>query len=212
MKGTLYVITNKVNGKQYIGKTYKTVEERFLIHVQDSKKERNKNRKLYQAMNEFGVDNFYIMEIGQYEESELERKEIEYIHYYDTYRNGYNQTLGGDGKRYVETPDEEFVRLYRELGTLKAVAKVTRHDVKTIRGILHSYGITIDSKMGSKTNSKAVKINELNLSFNSIGECATFMIENNYTKAKKASGVRGCIGRVLTGKRTSYNGLTFSYE
>lgn len=212
MKGTLYVITNKVNGKQYIGKTYKTVEERFLIHVQDSKRERNQNRKLYQAMNEFGVDNFYIQAIGQYEEKELEYKEMEYIHYYDTYRNGYNQTLGGDGKRYVETPDEEFVRLYHKLGTLKAVSRETGHDVKTIRGVLRSCGITIDSRMGSKTNSKTVKINELNLSFNSIGECATFMIENNYTKTKKASGVRGCIGRVLTGKRASYNGLTFSYE
>ena len=76
MKGTLYVITNKVNGKQYIGKTYKTVEERFLIHVQDSKRERNQNRKLYQAMNEFGVDNFYIQAIGQYEEKETHDSDL----------------------------------------------------------------------------------------------------------------------------------------
>lgn len=98
MKGTLYVITNKVNGKQYIGKTYKQVHERFNQHVFDSRRERNKGRKLYQAMNEFGVDNFCIQTIGQYEEKELEHKEMEYIYYYDTYRNGYNETLGGDGK------------------------------------------------------------------------------------------------------------------
>ena len=36
----IYVITNDINGKQYVGKTNNNIEERFREHVRDSRKER----------------------------------------------------------------------------------------------------------------------------------------------------------------------------
>ena len=48
----IYKITNLINGKVYIGKTSeKTIEERFKIHIKDSKKEHCEKRPLYDAMN-----------------------------------------------------------------------------------------------------------------------------------------------------------------
>lgn len=206
MKGTLYVITNRVNGMQYVGKTYKSVHERFKQHIFDSRKERNKGRKLYQAMNEFGADNFCIQAIGQYEEKELEYKEMEYIYYYDTYRNGYNETLGGDGKRYIDTPDEEFVRLYHELGTVKKVAEATGHDIGWISRILKNNDITVEH--GSN---KPISINNTDLVFNSVTECAKYLIENKITSSTNLRQTTKSISRVLTGKRKNYLKMTFSY-
>lgn len=207
MIGTLYVITNRVNGMQYVGKTYKTVEERFQEHIRDSRRKRNENRKLYQAMNEFGVDNFYILEIGQYEESELEQKEIEYIYFYNTYRNGYNQTLGGDGKRYIDTPDEEFVRLYHELGAVKAVSRYTGHDSKWISRILKRNGVVIKGN----NSTKSIQIEETGDVFGSVIECANYLIENKMTKSNNPVQVTKYISRALTGKRGTYLNMTFKY-
>lgn len=205
MKGTLYVITNKVNGKQYIGKTYKTVEERFLIHVQDSKRKQHQGRKLYRAMNEFGADNFHIQAIGQYEEKELEYKEMEYIYYYDTYRNGYNETLGGDGKRYIDTPDEEFVRLYHELGTITKVAELTGHDAGWISTIIKNSGAKV-----SRNGRKPIRINELGVEFDDLQDCSNWLIANGLAGTTVKNYVSSSIRRVLKGERKKYCGLTFT--
>lgn len=36
----IYVITNTINQRKYVGKTEKTVEERFRQHIKDSQKNR----------------------------------------------------------------------------------------------------------------------------------------------------------------------------
>lgn len=55
----IYVITNDVNGKQYVGKTNKSISKRFKEHISDSKKERCEKRPLYSAMNKYGVEHFH---------------------------------------------------------------------------------------------------------------------------------------------------------
>jgi hypothetical protein len=49
-------------------------------------------------MNKYGSTHFYIELIEECPLEELAKKEIYWIGYYDTYHNGYNATLGGDGK------------------------------------------------------------------------------------------------------------------
>ena len=56
----IYVITNDVNGKQYVGKTNFSLERRFREHIADSKRERCNKRPLYSAMNKYGVEHFHI--------------------------------------------------------------------------------------------------------------------------------------------------------
>ena len=38
MKGSVYLIENKINHKVYIGKTYLTIKERWKEHIKESKK------------------------------------------------------------------------------------------------------------------------------------------------------------------------------
>ena len=65
----IYKITNLINNKIYIGKTNRTIEERFKEHCNEYKKERSEKRPLYNAMNKYGIENF---KIEQIEECSLE--------------------------------------------------------------------------------------------------------------------------------------------
>ena len=56
----IYKITNIKNSKFYIGKTNRTIEERFKEHCKDYKKRDYEKRPLYTAMRKYGAENFSI--------------------------------------------------------------------------------------------------------------------------------------------------------
>ena len=94
----IYKITNKINGKVYIGQTIRPVEYRFNRHMNDALNN-ILDTHFARAIRKYGVDAFIIetLEDGIDSSDELNKKEIEYIEKYDSYYNGYNSTLGGDG-------------------------------------------------------------------------------------------------------------------
>ena len=59
MVGTVYKMTNTINNDFYIGVTSRSSKSRFAEHKYNAFK-RNSKSKLYQAMREFGADNFDI--------------------------------------------------------------------------------------------------------------------------------------------------------
>lgn len=89
------MLTNTVNNKKYIGQTIQPFENRLAQHKYKSKAE---NLPLYNSIKKYGWDNFK-KEIIDHAESkdDLCEKEIYYINKYDTVKNGYNMTLGGEG-------------------------------------------------------------------------------------------------------------------
>lgn len=98
----IYCITNDINGKQYVGKTNRTVEKRFGEHRKDMKREGTKNFPLYRAMNKYGVDHFHITSLEKCLPDESCEREIYWIDKLDTYHNGYNATKGGDGAQRLD--------------------------------------------------------------------------------------------------------------
>lgn len=57
----IYIIKNTVNNKVYIGKTCKSIKERFTEHIYFAKTaEYRFKRVLYLAMNKYGIDKFYV--------------------------------------------------------------------------------------------------------------------------------------------------------
>ena len=101
--GFVYKITNNINGKSYIGKTETDPVRRYKKHWNESRKESKKHRPLYRAFKKYGIKNFTleILESSVYGE-QLCKREIYYIDKYDTFRNGYNCTSGGEGKSYLD--------------------------------------------------------------------------------------------------------------
>lgn len=147
--GWIYKITNKVNGKAYIGKTeLQNPYDRWKEHKHDYQRRKIEKRPLYSAMNKYGVDNFEFNVIGEYNDGqELCSKEREYIEKYRTYVgfgdcNGYNATLGGDGKSYIQLDEEEVIKTHMENGYISGVtAKIYHVDPWTIRKILQKHNI-----------------------------------------------------------------------
>ena len=100
--GYIYCITNILNQKKYIGKTTKTVEQRFKEHCNDSKRKRCEKRPLYNAMNKYGINNFIVETLKECDNDKLEKYEQYYIKKFNTYgHTGYNATKGGDGSIYM---------------------------------------------------------------------------------------------------------------
>lgn len=91
----IYKITNLVNGKVYIGQTIKGFNKRKRTHVYELLNNRHNNKKLQNAWNKYGSKNFEFSIIEFCEESALDEKERYYIQKYNSFRFGYNMTIGG---------------------------------------------------------------------------------------------------------------------
>lgn len=94
----IYHFTNQTNQKKYIGKT-NNIEHRIEQHLSALRKNKHHSVKLQRAVNKYGLDNFQFTyrEVEVQDENELNLLEIQEIEKYDSYSNGYNETLGGDG-------------------------------------------------------------------------------------------------------------------
>ena len=103
----IYLITNQINKKRYIGKTQKGYKTRFDQHCK-SYDQGNRNY-ISCAINKYGKDNFKIELIAQVEDDSWEFWESFYIQEYKTmyYQNGYNLTLGGDSNPMDEPITKE---------------------------------------------------------------------------------------------------------
>lgn len=139
----IYKIVNRVNGKLYIGKTQFSIERRFQEHIRASKKENCANRPLYKAMKKYGIDNFYVELIE--ETNNPEEREQFWIKYYNSYVGfsncqGYNATLGGDGKAYIDR--EPIIELFQQGLTQREISSLLGYDAHTIRVALNEAGIS----------------------------------------------------------------------
>jgi len=95
----VYKLTNIIDGKSYIGQTTRTVEERVLEHFKYHLKPDRGCRKLSFAIKKYGVENFKIETIDTADSLEdLNNKEIYWIEYYNSMKNGYNLSSGGNGR------------------------------------------------------------------------------------------------------------------
>ena len=100
--GYIYKITNLINNKIYIGQTNITIEERFKQHCYNSFNHKigkdEYDYPLHKAIRKYGQGNFQIEILEECDCKLLNQKEKEYIKQFNSYYNGYNATLGGDGQ------------------------------------------------------------------------------------------------------------------
>ena len=107
----IYAIRNILNGKMYIGKTeHANPEKRYKRHLTDAHKKRCKERALYRAINKYGAENFEFQVLEEVSTENVNQKEQHYIALYNTYHNGYNETIGGEGIPYVHEKNRSFIK------------------------------------------------------------------------------------------------------
>lgn len=101
---TVYLITNKINGKTYIGITRFSSHKRWLEHVYTAS--RSPRTRLHRAIKKYGVENFSITEVACAiaEPAMVERDVIK------SFSPEYNQTNGGEitsGRRILKETAEK---------------------------------------------------------------------------------------------------------
>ena len=176
----IYKITNDINQKIYVGKTERTVEERFLEHCRAFKRESCEKRPLYSAMRKYGIEHFHIELIE--ETDNPEEREIYWIEKLGSFKNGYNATLGGDGKKYLDY--DLIVDIYKEIKNQKEVAKYLNISEKTVRKILQGRKIqTVAPKIGNKPVSCLDRDGNFISHFESCGDGARWVASQRVSKA-----------------------------
>lgn len=134
----IYKITNKINGKIYIGKTCRDIQTRWREH----KSRANQKEKFYlhNAIHKYGPENFSIEEIDKTENiEEINILEQKWINYYNsTDKNkGYNLTNGGDGIQKYNW--DEFRKLWDEGYSVKEISKIYNCYRGTVGDALKNY-------------------------------------------------------------------------
>lgn len=200
----IYQITNDINDKIYIGKTETSLEQRFKQHCKDSQTKRCENRPLYRAMQKYGIEHFSISLIEQTDQPEI--REIFWIEKLGTYKYGYNATLGGDGKRYLDY--DRIIEKYLILQNQKKVAEELNIDVGTIRKVLHERKIPINKSPSLKKPVKQYsKDGQELLTFPSCTEGARWLLDQQITQAQLGTVVNKITECANHKRKSAYNYL-----
>lgn len=94
LQSGIYIIINNINQKCYIGQS-KDIKARFKQHKSENYRKHHCDKALYKAFDKYNIKNFSFSVIDFCQIDKLDKCEIYWIKYYNSYRNGYNRTIGG---------------------------------------------------------------------------------------------------------------------
>lgn len=150
MKGFIYKITNKVNGKSYIGQTRYSVEFRYRQHL------RKTSPAMAYDIKKYGVEAFECETLEECDYKDLDSREIYYIDKYNTFYEGYNRQRGGKNREYAQvvTDDkyDEIVGLYKSGFSVNKIGELYGVDKSVIGRILTTLGVKLKDPKRIKIN------------------------------------------------------------
>ena len=127
----IYKVTNIINNKIYIGMTTNKLNIRKAAHYSCLKK--NKLGKFHKALLKYPKEIFQWEQIDTADTiEELKQKEIYWVENYNSYKKGYNSTLGGDnnamlGKHHSKETKQKISLWGKENGAFKG----KHHSIET---------------------------------------------------------------------------------
>lgn len=215
----IYMIKNKISGKIYIGQTSTTLKMRMSRHFTVANCNANATG-IDGAIRKYGKDNFSAEVICECNKEELNEKEKHYISLFQSNnrKKGYNLTVGGQDWSGLHLDEKEVINKYNELHSINDTAAYYNCCIRCISDILHKHNVYIYKPKGKIENlrpdigpTKPIKINELDIHFKSIKECAEWFIKKDYCKVKILKYAMKGICNALKNKRKTYHSFTFSY-
>ena len=241
--GYIYLITNKINGMQYVGQTSRDIPTRFDEHCYDDRS----NSKIHQAIKTEGVSNFQVQELEKVPLEQLDEREKYWIKKLNTRISGYNCTDGGSSQiRYYNQlliVENGFIIDSKE-ALAREMARVASWSFNTVKEKITQ---VVDTKntfcdyhfqyckaspeeltdivdlenwiktLNQRFQGKRIHCEELNLDFNTTGEAARWLLDNNKyfgTSKMPIQNIVSAIGRHLHGKTSQVDcvgGLHFCY-
>lgn len=206
--GFIYKVTNKENGKVYIGLTTHTVEWRWRGHLYGAFNELAQKRcHFHNAIRKYGIDAFTVEAIEEVPEKELPEREKYWIAFYDSFNNGYNSNEGGTSWRKYS--DKEIKGLWDEGYSCTDIAQILGTGRGTIITRLH----------GLKVDEEEIRKRSLDTIARKCGHPVyEYDIDGNFVKsyisllgASKATGInKSQISAVVDGKAYQAHGKRWS--
>lgn len=119
----IYKITNKQNGKVYIGQSRNIASRWYQHKLSAQKPKRGDDHHFVSALKKYGADEFTFEVLEKCKVEELNDREIYWIAYYNSTNEniGYNYQIGGKRQQYVKN-----VTVSGKL-TLSQVEEITQH-------------------------------------------------------------------------------------
>jgi hypothetical protein len=163
-------------------------------------------------MNKYGIEHFHIETLE--ETNNPEERETYWIEQKQSFKYGYNATMGGDGKKYIDY--DLVIATYSKLQNLNKTAQALNICVDTVHNILVANKIQIKSSQEILKEVASVPVHMYNLqdeyirTFASSHEAARYMIENNLTGCKHST-IRQHISEVCKGRRKTAAKFIWKY-
>ena len=227
-KGIIYVYFNKAKyekegiEKYYVGQTIGTMEQRAR---KDGRgygwDDLNYNSKFARSIRKWGWDAFEGRVLEEVDEEDLNELEKFYIKYFDSYKNGYNTTLGGEGVRgynpYANKTEEEKEEIKEKKSKLLSITNKKRfQDSKEREKISvgnkkrwknQEYREKMTGELNS--NAKSVYCNELDIVFSYTKLAEKYCVNVLNIKIGKIRNV--CNGKLKSSGRYNDTKLTWSW-
>ena len=237
MTGYIYKFTNRINDKVYIGQTY-NLQTRLNSH---KSKALNTKNKFYNAVRKYGWENFELSILSTITANTkeelsalLDKLEIEYIKQYNSYKSGYNSTLGGHSKRGYKL-SEEFSdkcksRTYsddtRKKMSISAKNRIISEETRLkLRNSAIKRNFSKYRELTTSSRNKAIKralgvpVLQLDINFNIINRFdsisdAIKYIKNSISPNLSLVGIRKGLSRHCTDetKKLLYKGFVWKYD
>ena len=197
-KNVIYLYTNKINGKMYVGKT-NNFKRRHYRHFHDED-----CIILKKAFDKYGIENFEMLPIVTFTainrdvlDKVLNFLECFYIKKYNTFINGYNATIGGEGRSGYTTTKET----REKISKAKMGHACSEHVKKTNRKCLTDRELW---KLSEKPVLQYDLDGRFYRKYESIAQAADALINDGIASGKSTS-VRCSIGRALNGCKYKKN-------
>lgn len=192
--GFIYKIENQINHKVYIGQTKRTIGERWIEHLEMHHPE----VPLYRAFIKYGISNFFIEQIEECPNENLDEREIFWINYYNSFENGYNATRGGSTPITIDYA--KVIDIFLKTKSTSQTALEVGCNPSSIRYILNLYHIPHSCEKAIEMIDPETK--NVIRTFDSLTEAADFKSEWNI----------GTISSAVSGKRNSAYGYFWRNE
>ena len=200
----IYKITNQITNEVYIGQSIH-IEQRWEEHKREAKTN-NSQALIYQAMRQYGINNFSfeILEECQPNEVLLNEREKYWISFYDSFHNGYNMTSGGQGNEgWIYNP-ETFFELWDEGYTTQQIAEKVGCSIQLVAMRLKGYKDFGRCSGHSRTyyNNKEANIHQYTLLGEYIQSFASIREAERALQVKHSDIISFCLSGKL---KTGYN-------
>ena len=137
--GLIYSITHTSSGRKYIGKTTKTLHRRRYNHIRDML--HGSTTAIHSAMRKYGLDAFKweVLE-DEVPIEQLFLREVAWIDECNSYKNGFNETHGGDSQGYSHSKEtkqqlSQIAKQRLEDGNLPVFKTGHKHSPETVESI-----------------------------------------------------------------------------